>query len=64
MDKQKLREKILSEIDDVEYRYYALPHSGLIADWFIHYWDLAELVMDYFDEPFYKPEKSTENQIK
>ena len=64
MDKQELRNKILNEIDDVEYRYYALPHSGLIADWFIHYWDLAELVMDYFDEPFYKPQKSTEHQIK
>ena len=63
-DKQELHDKILNEIDDVEYRYYALPHSGLIADWFIHYWDLADLVMQYFDEPFYKPQKSTEDQIK
>ena len=64
MDKDELKTKILNEIDDVVYRYHALPHSGLIADWFIHYWDLADLVMQYFDEPFYKPQKSTENQIK
>ena len=64
MDKQELRDKILDEIEDVEYRYNALPHSGLIADWFIHYWDLAELGMADFDEPFYKPQKSSEDQRK
>ena len=62
MDKQELRNKILNEIDDVEYRYHCLPHSGLIADWFIHYWDLAELVLDYCDEPCYKPQKSTDDK--
>lgn len=65
MNKQELRDKILDEIDDVEYRYHVLPHSGLIADWFIHYWDLAELVAEYFDEPlYYKPKKSSSDQIK
>ena len=65
MNKQELRDKILDEIDDVEYRYHVLPHSGLIADWFTHYWDLAELVCDYLDEPLvYKPKKSTTDQVK
>ena len=64
MDKDELKTKILNEIDDVEYRYYVLPHSGLIADWFTHYWDLADLVMQYLDEPLYKPKKSTQDQVK
>ena len=64
MTKDELKEKILNEIDDTEYAYYALTHSGLIADWFIRYWDLAEYVCQYFDEPLYKPRKSTSDQIK
>ena len=64
MDKENLKARILNEIEDVEYRYYALPHSGLIADWFIHYWDLAEMVSKYFDEPLYKPQKSSAEQVK
>ena len=64
MTKDSLKNKILDEIDDVEYRYHVLPHSGLMPDYFIHYWDLAELVMEYFDEPFYKPQRSTQDQVK
>ena len=64
MDKQQLQEKILDEIDDVQWRRHSLPHSGLIPDYFIHYWDLAELIYEYFDEPFHKPQLSTEDQIK
>jgi hypothetical protein len=64
MDKQHLRDLILDEIDDVQYRFHCLPHSGLIADWFLHYWDLADLITTYFDEPFYKPVKSTQDQVK
>ena len=63
-NKADLRSQIIDEIEDVEYRYYTLPHSGLIPDWFEHYWDLAELVSDYFDIPLYKPKKSTEDQVK
>ena len=64
MDKQRLQEKILDEIDDVQYRRHFLPHSGLTPDYFVHYWDLAELIYKYFEEPFYKPEKSSEDQVK
>lgn len=64
MDKDELRTEILDEIEDVEYRYYVLPHSGLVPDWFEHYWDLAALVCKYLDYPFYKPEKSTQDQVK
>ena len=63
-NKADIKNQILDEIEDVEYRYYVLPHSGLIPDWFEHYWDLAELVSDYFDVPLYKPKKSTPDQVK
>ena len=63
-NKADIKRQIVDEIDDVEYRYYALPHSGLIPDWFEHYWDLAELVYQYFDIPLHKPKKSTEDQVK
>ena len=62
--KTTLRARILDEIDDVQYRRHVLPHSGLTPDYFIHYWDLAELIYEYFEEPFYKPEKSSEDQVK
>ena len=64
MDKQQLQNQILDEIEDVVYRYHVLPHSGLLPDYFIHYWDLAELVCTYFGESFYKPVRSTEDQVK
>ena len=64
MDKQHLQKKILDEIDDVQWRRHSLPHSGLTPDYFEHYWDLAELVSAYFDEPFYKPQRSTDDQVK
>ena len=63
-NKADIKRQIVDEIDDVEYRYYSLPHSGLIPDWFEHYWDLAELVYQYFDIPLHKPKKSTEDQVK
>ena len=64
MNKADLQARILNEIEDVEYRYHALPHSGLLPDYFIHYWDLAEMVSQYFDEPLYKPQKSSAEQVK
>ena len=64
-NKAALRDRILDEIDDVQYRYFVLPHSGLIADWFTHYWELSEMICEYLDEPLiYKPQKSTEDQVK
>jgi len=63
-DKDAQRESILDEIDDVAWRRHTLPHSGLMPDYFIHYWDLAELIYKYFDEPFYKPQKSSPDQVK
>ena len=64
VSKDTLRACILDEIDDVSYRRHVLPHSGLLPDYFEHYWDLAELVSVYFDEPFYKPQRSTQDQVK
>ena len=63
-NKAHIKRQIVDQIDDVEYRYYSLSHSGLIPDWFEHYWDLAELVYQYFDIPLHKPKKSTEDQVK
>ena len=55
------RKKILNEIHDnyIDYHYY--PHTGLIPDWFVRYWDLAEMCMDLFELDFpNKPQLSTE----
>ena len=63
-DKASLKDKILDEIDDTQYDLFALPHQGLVPDYFIRYWDLAEMVHDYFDEPFYKPKRTPPEQLQ
>ena len=55
MDKQEQRQRIAEEIEDTLYAYHVYPHSGLVADFYVRYWDLAEAVCDYFDVPFRKP---------
>ena len=55
MDKQEKRQRIAEEIEDTLYSYHVYPHSGLVADFYVRYWDLAEAVCDYFDVPFRKP---------
>ena len=37
---------------DNEYRYHALPHSGLINDWFLSYVELARAVVDYLESDY------------
>ena len=64
MDLEEKRRRIAEEIEDTYYAYHTFPHAGLIPDWFLRYWDLAEAVCDYFDVPFHKPEKSSPDQIK
>ena len=32
-----------------------MPHMSLVPDYFLRYWDLAELIYDYFGLPFDKP---------
>ena len=58
MDKQEQRRRIADEIENTLYDYHVHPHYGLIPDYFLRYWDLAEAICDYFDVPFKKPELS------
>ena len=32
-----------------------MPHMAMVPDYFLRYWDLAELIYDYFGIPFDKP---------
>ena len=64
MDKQKLKEKILNEIEDTFDAWIVYPHHGMVPDYFLRYWDLAEAVSEYFDEPFDKPKLSSPDQVK
>ena len=40
---------ILDILDENEYRYHVLGHSGLVNDWFLAYVDLARAVNDYLE---------------
>ena len=40
---------ILDILDENEYRYHVLPHSGLMNDWYLAYVDLARAINDYLE---------------
>jgi len=40
---------ILDILDENEYRYHVLPHSGLINDWFLAYVELARAINSHLD---------------
>ena len=44
------KEEILKVMEENIDAYYELPHYGLIADWFKRYWQLHQLIDEYFDE--------------
>ena len=59
------RKKILNEIYDNYIDYQIYPHHGLVPDWFVRYWDLAEMCMDLFELDFpNKPQLSTEEDLQ
>jgi|TARA_B100000035_G_C20932014_1_gene523446 hypothetical protein len=47
MSKEELKERLIEMMDQDEHDYHALPHYGLIADWFPRYWDLANMIRTY-----------------
>ena len=47
--------RIIEEIEQTVYDRYVMPHMAMVPDYFLRYWDLAELIYDYFDLPFNKP---------
>jgi len=53
--KRNQRRNIVEEIEDAVYCYHVYPHMSLVPDYFLRYWDLAELIYDYFELPFNKP---------
>ena len=52
MDKKRL----LKECYTNEHDYWNLPHHGLVPDWYLRYWDLHNLVLEYCgEEPLLEP---------
>lgn len=64
MNQNEKREKIQAEIEDTIYAYHYYPHLGMIPDFFIRYWDLAEAICDYFEVPFNKPKLTPKADVK
>tara|TARA_R100001224_G_C3974795_1_gene133754 strand:- start:104 stop:289 length:186 start_codon:yes stop_codon:yes gene_type:complete len=56
MDKETKRRRIAREIENTLYDRELYPHMGLVPDYFLRYWELADAICDYFDIPFDKPE--------
>ena len=54
-NKRYKQRRIIEEIEQTVYDRYALPHQAMVPDYFLRYWDLAELIYDYFELPFNKP---------
>ena len=54
-EKQRLALLIYEHVEETEYRYHWLPHTGLINDWFISYVELSRLVRQYFGN--YRPDR-------
>lgn len=64
MSKEEAKRKIAQEIQNTIYDYHYLPHMGMIPDFFIRYWDLAEAVCEYFEVPFDKPKLTTDEDLE
>ena len=58
------RQKIIDEITDTWEAYHVFPHMGMIPDFFIRYWDLAEACCKHFDIPFDKPKLTTKEELE
>ena len=54
-NKRYKQRRIIEEIEQTVYDRYALPHMAMVPDYFLRYWDLAELIYEYFGIPFDKP---------
>ena len=54
-NKRYKQRRIIEEIEQTVYDRYVMPHMAMVPDYFLRYWDLAELIYNYFDLPFNKP---------
>ena len=54
-NKRYKQRRIIEEIEQTVYDRYTMPHLAMVPDYFLRYWDLAELIYDYFGIPFDKP---------
>ena len=39
-------------MEDHEWAYHALPHYGMVNDWFLAYVELSRAVLDYFGSSY------------
>lgn len=44
--------KIIELLQDNEWAYHSLPHTGLVNDWFIAYVELSRAVLNYFGSSY------------
>ena len=50
------KEQILKAAYQNEDDYWMLPSQGLMADWFLRYWEMHNLVLEHFgEEPYPTP---------
>jgi hypothetical protein len=58
------RQKILGEIYQSYEDYHVYPHMALIPDWFLRYWDLAEMCFEAYGlEMPHKPRLTTKAEV-
>lgn len=54
------RQKILGEISQSFEDYHYYPHMAMVPDWFLRYWDLAEMCFEAYGlEMTMKPKLTT-----
>jgi len=63
-NKRYKQRRIIEEIEQTVYDRYALPHQAMVPDYFLRYWDLAELIYDYFGLPFDKPKLTDPSELE
>ena len=52
MKKQATKADIIEILEDNEYRYHVMGHSGLVNDWFHAYVDLARAIVSYMGSDY------------
>ena len=50
--RQQLRE-LYEVLDQNEIDYWNLPQYALIADWFVRYWELHNMLLEFMDQETY-----------
>lgn len=44
--------KIIALLEENEYRYHVLPHTGLVNDWYAAYVELSRAILEHFGSDY------------